>query len=117
MNLLTRSPRFTKDDLLLFRTIFPIIVNCFSNNNYIKIIKFYGIFDEINMLIDGLFSDFQKFKDDKKILGENDITYLNTKINRIIKLIDIILQRAINNISDLPNNYSDRVSPTSLVLR
>jgi hypothetical protein len=105
---ITRAPRFTKDELILFRTIFPTILNCFNIKNYIKIIKFYGIFDEINML---------KFKDDKRILEENDVVYLNRKKDRIIKLIDIILQKVINKISDLPNDYSDRVSPTSLVIK
>jgi hypothetical protein len=114
---ITRAPRFTKDELILFRTIFPTILNCFNIKNYIKIIKFYGIFDEINMLIEGLFGDFQKFKDDKRILEENDVVYLNRKKDRIIKLIDIILQKVINKISDLPNDYSDRVSPTSLVIK
>jgi len=109
-----RAPRFTRDELILFKTLLPNMLNYLGNNNLIKLIKFYGTFDEINILIEGLFNDFNFYKDNEKLLTSDNVSSLTRKKDRIIKLIDLVPNK-VNTIRNLPDNYYERISPTTLI--
>ena len=111
---IVRAPRFTRDELLLFKIFLPSMLTYLGNNNLIRLIKFYGTFDEINILLEGLFNDFNFHKVNEKPLTTDDVSYLIKKKDRIIKLIDLIPKK-VNILRNLPDNYIERISPTSLI--
>ncbi len=114
--IIKRAPRFSRDHLVLFKTMMPTMVTYLGNRNLLKVIKFYGTFDEINMLVEGLFNDFNFHKDNEEPLTNDDVSYLTRKKDRIIKLIDLIPKK-INIIGNLPDNYGERIPPTALIIK
>lgn len=113
---INRPPRFTIDEFELFKSILNDIFNYFGTNYLIKIFKIYNALVEVNVLMDGLAKDIFKLYEDKKILDDNEISYLNRKKDRISALVNILIRKEFKKLKDLPDDYRGRISAQSIIV-
>jgi hypothetical protein len=91
------------------------LIKHFGKRKLLKIIKFYKAFWELEVLIEGFMADMAKWKDQKRVLSTSDIEYLSLKKERIIKLCNILAQKEILKLDDLPDDYRGRIEPSIIM--
>lgn len=110
------TAHYTKDEYELYKSMQNDLVRFFGKRKLLKIIKFYKAFWELEVLIEGFMCDLSKWKDEKKSLSKEDINFLQKKRARIVKLCDILTQREIVSLNDLPDDYRGRIEPSTIIL-
>jgi hypothetical protein len=92
------------------------LIKLFGKRKLLKIIKFYKTFWELEVLIEGFMLDLVKWSDEKRFLTKQDIEFLQKKQIRIVKLCEILTQKEIHSLDDLPEDYRGRIEPSTIIL-
>lgn len=108
---LTYIDQFMEKESTFFHSQLNDLPKYFSRSELKKITKFYYSFWELQALIVSYVSYLVHLHEKGEKLVENEIDKAKGKIERIIALMDIILKKKIEKISNLPINYEGRVSP------
>lgn len=106
---------FSKDEYELYKCVQSDLVKYFDKRNLVRIIKFYKGLWELEALSEGLTNDLMKWKEEKRVLNKDDVKFLCRKKIRIIKLCDILTQKEISKIEDLPDDYRGRIEPSTII--
>ena len=107
---------YTRDDYELYKAVQGDLTKFFGKSNLIKIVKFYKAFWELETLCQGLMLDLQRWRDEKRTLSAEDISYLKKKRDRIKKLGGLLTQRDVKDIKDLPDDYRGRLEPSTMII-
>ena len=114
--IIEHAAHYTKDEYELYKSMQNDLVRFFGKRKLIKIIKFYKTFWELEVLIEGFMLDLSKLKDEKKSLNKEDVEFLGKKQTRIVKLCDILTQKEVCKLNDLPDDYRGRIEPSTIIL-
>ena len=106
---------YTKDEYELYKSMQQELVKLFGKKKLLKIMKFYKTFWELEVLSEGFMADIATWKAEKRSLSEKDVKYLRKKQTRILKLCDILTQKEICKIDDLPDDYRGRIEPSIII--
>ncbi len=97
--------RFIKSENLLYKSMQEDLIKFFGKKNLIKIIIIYDRLWEAENAIEALMGLIIKWRNEKRVLSGNDIEFLKSNRNKVIKLIDVITEKEIKGLEDLKEDY------------
>lgn len=107
--------KFTKMENSFYKSQINDLPKYYSRETLDKICKFYYSFWELQILIEGLMTYLSHLSGKDNPLSHEEIERAKKKLLRIYKLIEVILKNKVNKLSDLIDNYEERVSPDSMI--
>lgn len=109
------SARHTSDDYVLFNSLISDLPKYFSAKIFANLLQYYKSVKEYDVLLDGFFADVSTWKNEKRNLSAEDLSYLSRKMERITSLGEILTKIEIKKFSQLPVNYEGKISPKTII--
>jgi len=103
--------KFTKTEASFYKTQISVLPRYFRSANIRRINKFFHSFWELQVLIEGLMAHIQELTEKGELGNSNEQERLTKKFERVKKLIDLLTEKTIDSIGNLPENYEGRISP------
>jgi len=99
----------------LFKSVVSKVPVYFSTQDFTKVLRFYKSIEEYEILLGGFFRDVSVWKDEKRQLSGDDISYLSKKADRVIALGKILASAETGQLKSLPSDYSAKVPAKNIV--
>ena len=109
------SAIYSADECKYFNGILTELPTLFTKNIFTKILRYYNSINEFDVLVGGFFKDVTTWKHDKRELSKDDLSYLARKVDRITSLAEIITNKQIADLDELPIDYEGKVSPKTII--
>jgi len=107
--------QFTKTEHSFFKSQLQDLPKYYRRKTLDKMSKFYYSFWELQILIEGLMAYLKHLFESGTQLSPTEIDRAKKKFARIYKLMELIINNEVKNLSDLIENYEGRLAPDSML--
>ena len=109
------SARHSADGYQYFYAILVELPKYFSKKIFSRIFRFYKAIEEYDVLLGGFFADVTTWKNEKRKLTAEDISYLARKKDRVIALGTILTKTPISDLEQIPVDYEGKIAPKTII--
>lgn len=112
---ITYSARHNAGDYSYFHAMLPELPKLFSGEVFTKILRYYKAVEEYDLLLGGFFADITVWKQRRRKLSSDDISYLSRKLERITALGAILAHQKIETLAELPSDYEGKIAAKAII--
>ena len=115
-NSIDRTTRYTKDELGDLTEMRSQCLTYLNQNQFVQFTRLCQRMFELEALFDGFCKTLDDYKTNSTVLTDGDVDYMNKKYKRILSYLKALPPDDIENINNLPQDYSGIEGAESIIM-